>query len=80
MLWNKNFYIKLRMEKKGKNQINFYLSIRLPFYFSCFIMSLLILKFDLFILNKEGFYLTVFSIFSFNVMYISLFYFTVKKL
>ena len=24
MLWNKNFYIKLRMEKKGKNQINFY--------------------------------------------------------
>lgn len=68
------------MEKKGKNQINFYLSIRLPFYFSCFIMSLLILKFDLFILNKEGFYLTVFYIFSFNVMYISLFYFTVKKL
>ena len=80
MLWNKNFYIKRLMEKKGKNQINFYLSIRLPFYFSCFIMSLLILKFDLFILNKEGFYLTVFSIFSFNVMYISLFYFTVKKL
>ena len=68
------------MEKKGKNQINFYLSIRLPFYFSCFIMSLLILKFDLFILNKERFYLTLFSICSFNVMYISLFYFTVKRL
>lgn len=68
------------MEKKGKNQINFYLSIRLPFYFSCFIMSLLILKFDLFILNKEGFYLTLFSICSFNVMYISLFYFTVTRL
>lgn len=68
------------MEKKGKNQINFNLSIRLPFYFSCFIMSLLILKFDLFILNKEGFYLTLFSICSFNVMYISLFYFTVKRL
>ena len=67
--------------EKGKNQINFYLSIRLPFYFSCFIMFLLILKFDLFILNKEGFYLTVFSIlFYFNVMYISLFYFTVKRL
>lgn len=56
MLWNKNFYQKLLMEKRKKNQINVYLSTRLPFYFSCFIMSLLILKFDLFILNKEGFY------------------------